>query len=133
MLEGKTFRQKLIKTSIFCLTVFFTFLGGSWARSAPVHTTYLWHMQQPIYWPDGSTWDPLTCEKAYETITLGHSQSDVYGIFNKDDRVSAYQYRPRDAIGQVPDAGAQVSYGGCLIENIESLAQARLVQRSVCP
>lgn len=77
MLEGKAFRQKLIKTSIFCLTVFFTFLGGSWARLAPVHTTYLWHMQQPIYWPDRSTWDPLTYEKAYETITLGHSQSDV--------------------------------------------------------
>lgn len=25
-------------------------------HAAPIHTTYLWHMHQPIYWPDRSTW-----------------------------------------------------------------------------
>jgi len=95
--------------------------------AAPVHTTYLWHMHQPIYWPDRSTWYPSRYETAYETITLGHSQSDVFGIFNKDDRVHDYQDYPKTAIASVldlPDAGAQMSFASALIENIKSLADA---------
>ncbi|MFH1312665.1 MAG: FlgD immunoglobulin-like domain containing protein [Candidatus Eisenbacteria bacterium] len=95
--------------------------------AAPVHTTYLWHMHQPIYWPDGSTWTPSRYETAYETITLGHSESDVFSIFNKDDRVSDYQSYPRDAISSIldlPDAGAQMSFAAALIENVTSLADA---------
>lgn len=89
-----------------------------------VHTTYLWHMHQPIYWPDESTWEPGRYETAYETITLGHSQNDVFSIFNSDDRVGDYQWYPRDAISSItdlPQAGAQVSFAGSLIENIFSL------------
>ncbi|MEN8006023.1 MAG: FlgD immunoglobulin-like domain containing protein [Candidatus Krumholzibacteriota bacterium] len=92
-----------------------------------VHTTYLWHMHQPIYWPDQSGWNPGRYETAYETITLGHSQNDVFTIFNKDDRVADYQNYPKDAVSSVldlPDAGAQVSFAGALIENITSLGDA---------
>ncbi len=92
-----------------------------------VHTTYLWHMHQPIYWPDASTWSPGRYETAYETITLGHGQNDVFAIFNADDRVGDYQAYPRDALAMVldlPDAGAQVSFAGALIENIASLGAA---------
>jgi len=99
--------------------------GTAWA--APVHTTYLWHMHQPIYWPDKSTWYPWRYETAYETITLGHSESDVFGIFNKDDRVHDYQDYPRTAISMIldlPNAGAQVSFAAALIENVTSLADA---------
>jgi hypothetical protein len=99
--------------------------GG--ARAAPVHTTYLWHMHQPVYWPDRSAWYPSRYETAYETITLGHSQSDVFDIFNKDDRVHDYQDYPRAAVSSVldiPDAGAQVSFAAALIENVKSLADA---------
>jgi len=32
-----------------------------------VHTTYLWHMHQPIYWPDQSGVAPWRYETAYET------------------------------------------------------------------
>ena len=95
--------------------------------SAPIHTTYLWHMHQPIYWPDISTWYPVRYETAYETITLGHSENDVYSIFDKDDRVHDYQNYPRDAVSSVldiPDAGAQVSFAAALIENVKSLADA---------
>lgn len=102
-------------------------LGTVSAAAAPIHTTYLWHMHQPIYWPDQSVWEGDAYEKAYETITLGHSESDVAAIFSKDDRVGDYQHYPRDAISTVldlPDAGAQVSFAGSLIENITSLGDS---------
>ena len=95
--------------------------------SSSVHTTYLWHMHQPIYWPDESTWDPGRYERAYETIALGHSQNNVSDIFDKDDRVGDYQHYPKDAISSVldlPDAGAQVSFAGALMENLFSLGDA---------
>lgn len=92
-----------------------------------MHTTYLWHMHQPIYWPDQSGWTPGRYETAFETITLGHSQNDVFAIFNSDDRVADYQWYPKDALESVldlPDAGAQVSFAGALIENVFSLGDA---------
>ncbi|MAF27372.1 MAG: hypothetical protein CME07_05850 [Gemmatimonadetes bacterium] len=101
--------------------------AGSMPRAAPVHTTWLWHMHQPIYWPERSVWNGSAHEFAHETITLGHSQNDVFSIFDKDDRVHAYQDYPRTAISSVldlPDAGAQVSFAGSLIGNIRSLAAA---------
>ena len=97
------------------------------ATGAPIHTSYLWHMHQPIYWPDRSTWTPQRYETVYETITLGHSANDEFSIFNSDDRVHDYQDYPKVAIQSVldlPDAGAQVSFAGALIENIQSLAGA---------
>lgn len=95
------------------------------AIAAPIHTSYLWHMHQPIYWPERSTWDGRRYETVYETITLGHSANDEFSIFNSDDRVRDYQDYPKDALQSVldlPDAGAQVSFAGALIENVRSLA-----------
>ena len=93
-----------------------------------VYTTYHWHMQQPIYWPEVSSWDSDTYQKAYESIVLAgtHPENNLSDIFGKDDRVAAYQYRVRDAIGLISqvDGGAQISYSGCLVENVSSLANA---------
>jgi hypothetical protein len=92
-----------------------------------VHTTYLWHMHQPIYWPDASTWNPGRYETVYETIVLGHSQNDESAIFDKDDRVGDYQHYPKDAVSSISDlseAGAQVSFAGALMENLFSLGNA---------
>ena len=100
---------------------------GTTDAATSVHVTWLWHMHQPIYWPAPSTWTPARYETAYETITLGHSQSDVAAIFAKDDRVGDYQVYPRDAVASLldlPDAGAQVSFAGALVENLGSLAAA---------
>lgn len=97
------------------------------AAAAPIHTTYLWHMHQPIYWPEQSTWTPSRYGFAHETIALGHGQSDVFSIFDSDDRVRDYQDYPKLAIQSVlahPDAGAQVSFAGSLIQNVQSLAAA---------
>jgi hypothetical protein len=114
----------LVRAGLFGLLVLA--LSGA-AAGAPVHTTYLWHMHQPIYWPDRSTWTPYEYETAYETIMLGHSESDVFSIFDKDDRVHDYQDYPRTAVSMIldlPDAGAQVSFAAALIENVASLGAA---------
>jgi hypothetical protein len=100
---------------------------ASAALGAPVHTTYLWHMHQPIYWPERSTWNGRSYEHAFETITLGHGRSDVFSIFNSDDRVRDYQDYPKLALASIldlPDAGAQLSFAGSLIQNVSSLASA---------
>ncbi|MCB9357821.1 MAG: hypothetical protein H6505_04525 [Calditrichaeota bacterium] len=95
--------------------------------AAPVHTTYLWHMEQPIYWPDQSPYGN-GYETAMESIwqrNIGapHPENDVHSIFTLADRVAAYQYRPRNSIDAMSgtDAGAQVTYSGGLIRNVASL------------
>lgn len=93
-----------------------------------VYTTYHWHMQQPIYWPDRSQDQPGRYELAWESIQrrnggAPHPENDVEQIFTIADRVAAYQVRPRDAIDEMSGAasGAQMSYSGCLAENVGSL------------
>lgn len=103
------------------------------AAQEPLHFTYLWHMEQPIYWPDqnrSGTADRY--ELAWESIQrtdagAAHPENNLREIFGKDDRVAAYQYRVRDSINDIrwaPEAGVQVSYSGGLIRNIESLGNA---------
>jgi hypothetical protein len=114
----------------FCIAMTLVAVGilpASGVAATGVHTTWLWHMHQPIYWPTQSTWTPGRYETAFETITLNHSQNDEFTIFNSDDRVADYQWYPKDALQSVldlPDAGAQVSFAGALIENIFSLGNA---------
>ncbi|WP_370392188.1 starch-binding protein [uncultured Winogradskyella sp.] len=106
---------------------------------AQVHTSYLWHLQQPIYWPDKSIDNPLEYQKVWESYQLkqnggniyadglAHPLNDLFDIFSKPDRVNVYQWEARNsinAISNLPEAGAQVNYGACLIENIQSLSDA---------
>lgn len=104
-----------------------------------VHTTYLWHLQQPNYWPEQSQWDQYHYQPVWESEWLKnnngnwysdgqqHPLNDLQEIFNKDDRKAVYQWRTKDAVQSLlgfSEAGAQVNYSGCLIENINSLADA---------
>lgn len=98
-----------------------------------VHTSYLWHLQQPIYWPAQSLEDSLTYQKVRESqwlkVNAGqvHPENDLQSIFNNDDRKAVYQYRAKDAVQSLlslPEAGAQVNYSGCLMQNVNSLAAA---------
>ena len=106
---------------------------------AQVHTTYLWHMQQPIYWPEQSPSNPNRYQTAWESHQLkfsggntysdglAHPLNDLASIFGNDDRKAAYQFRPKDAVQSLlnhPEGGACVNYSGCLIENVNSLANA---------
>jgi hypothetical protein len=118
---------------LFTLPVFSLMLA------AQVHTTYLWHLQQPIYWPEQSQWDPYhyqpVWESQYQKDNNGnwygdgqqHPLNDLMEIFNKDDRKAVYQWRTKDAVQSLlgfSEAGAQVNYSGCLIENVNSLVNA---------
>lgn len=121
--------------------VFFVFLFFCWYNLVftQVHTTYLWHLQQPIYWPDQSLDNPFEYQKVWESYQLKQNGGNIYSdglahplnnlqeIFSKPDRVNVYQWEARNAIASImshPEAGAQVNYGGCLIENIQSLSDA---------
>lgn len=106
-----------------------------------VHTSYLWHMQQPNYWPEKSKADPNRYQTVWESFNLknsgdswnvyadgkSHPLNNLEEIFSKYDRVKAYQYGPKNSVQTLlglPNGGAQVNYSGCLIENVNSLADA---------
>jgi hypothetical protein len=106
-------------------------LAGT-ASAEPLNFTYLWHLEQPIYWPDRLVTGTDRTERAWESILRKdagafHPTNNLRDIFGLADRVAAYQYRPRDAVNAIrwtPRGGAQVSYSGGLIENITSLGNA---------
>ncbi|MCA9249488.1 MAG: hypothetical protein KDA54_00015 [Phycisphaerales bacterium] len=97
-----------------------------------LHFTYLWHLEQPIYWPDQQPTGADRYEDAWTSIQrtdLGaaHPENNLRDIFGWADRVAAYQYRCADAISAISshaEAGAQISYSGGLIENVASLGAA---------
>lgn len=130
----KNYCKKSLITSFIILFIFLTI-----TVRANVHTTYLWHLQQPIYWPEQSQWNQYTYQKVWESYTLkqngqnqyddglSHPLNDLADIFDKEDRKAVYQYRIRNAVQSLlglPEAGAQTNYSGCLIENVNSLANA---------
>lgn len=102
-----------------------------------IYTTYLWHMDQPVYWADKSkdkTDSKQFAEEShrlkmsganrYPGSTAAHPTNNLEEIFSKADRVNAYQTAPRNAVSSIrnrPDAGAQLSMSAGLMENIRSL------------
>ena len=115
------------------LSVLMILLAASSLASASqgVHYTYLWHLEQPIYWPAPDA-SGVRYERAWESIQAkdagaAHPENDLIEIFGKDDRVAAYQWRVKESLASIaghPEAGAAVSYSGGLIENIQSLGEA---------
>lgn len=118
------------------LLLIFSYLLNSQAQ---VHTTYLWHLHQPTYWGDVSNFNPNRYQIVKESQDLkisginndinglAHPTNNLQEIFGTGDRVAAYQYAPKNAINSIrdlPESGAQVTYGGSLLENVNSLAQA---------
>ncbi len=106
-------------------------------QAQKVQTSYLWHMDQPVYWADKSK-DKLESKQfAEESQRLKNSGGNMYvgspvshptnnleEIFSKADRVQAYQNSPRNAVSAIKDlanAGAQLSISAGLMENIQSL------------
>jgi hypothetical protein len=101
-------------------------------NNTSIHTSWLWHLHQPIYWPEkraGSdhyenAWDTIQAQDAGRP----HPVEQVRGqVFDIDDRRAAYQYRPHDALASIRQylkSGAQLNYSGALMENVQSLGAA---------
>jgi hypothetical protein len=106
--------------------------AGVPAAAENIHFTYLWHMEQPIYWPVRQSGGVDRYERAWQSIQQTDNgrpnpANDLREIFSNPDRVPAYQFRPRDAVDMIrnrPEAGVQVSFSGGLVENLQSLGAA---------
>src|SRR6266480_2654874 len=94
-----------------------TVLLSAARATEPIQIGFLWHMHQPIYYPG---------ESITQTQTAGHFAFDLYDIFNQ--RFGPYTTWPKDAIDEgrsvLPHLGAQVSFSGSLIENLNTLEAA---------
>lgn len=101
--------------------------------STAPHLTWHWHVHQPVYWNGQNRLGGVDrVEYAWESIQMKdggspHPTNDLRGIFGKEDRVAAYQWRMRDSLatfGQFNRSGVTVSYSGALMMNVRSLGQA---------
>lgn len=114
------------------LALFFAAPQAPGADNEKLHFSYHWHLEQPIYWPDQQQSGNDRNERAWESILRTdqgdpHPANDLRAIFGKADRVAVYQWRVKDSISAISwadEAGAQVSYSGGLVENMQSLGGA---------
>src|SRR5438477_6875960 len=82
----------------------------------PMQVGFLWHMHQPIYYPG---------ETITQTEAAGHYSFSVIDVHNQ--RFGPYMTWPRDAVQMglgLPNLGAQVSFSGSLMENLNNLQAA---------
>jgi hypothetical protein len=130
---GGMFARPLRIVALALLVLVFRPVVPTARGATSLHTTWLWHLHQPVYWPDRRSYGPDHYEAAWDTIQQQdagrpHPAPEVLrNIFGVDDRKAAYQSRPRDtlaAIGGHLNSGAQVSYSGALMENVQSLGAA---------
>lgn len=81
----------------------------------PIYIAFLWHMHQPIYWP---------YESIIQTQQNNRYSFNVIDIHNS--RTGPYTSWPKNAVqkgvnANMPHFGAQVSFSGTLIENLNAL------------
>ncbi|MEN1678130.1 MAG: hypothetical protein AAGJ46_00945 [Planctomycetota bacterium] len=79
----------------------------------PVNVGFLWHMHQPIYYPG---------ESIAQTDAAGRFSFSVTDVHNQ--RFGPYTSWPQNAINagnSLPHLGAQVSFSGSLMENLNTL------------
>jgi hypothetical protein len=84
----------------------------------PIYIAFLWHMHQPIYWP---------YENIIQTEQNNRYPFSVIDIHNQ--RFGPYTSWPKNAVqkginANFPHFGAQVSFSGSLVENLNDLEQA---------
>lgn len=100
-----------------------------------VHITRFWHNHQPIYWPEWNSGvgQDSRVQYAHDSMRLkpnqnygaswNHPHNDLEQIFGLQDRIAAYQGRPRDSVTSIGEAGGMaMSYTGSLIDNIRNLS-----------
>ncbi|MBN8596169.1 MAG: hypothetical protein J0L78_00695 [Planctomycetes bacterium] len=107
-------------------------LAQAASAQSKVQFTYLWHLEQPIYWPDRQPtgfdrYERVNESRLHKAGGATHPENNLDEIFGADDRKAVYQFRTRDSVNLIrwaSKAGAQISYSGGLIENIQSLGGA---------
>src|SRR5713101_3170384 len=121
------------RRTLFWLAAIFqiTSLLVSATTNTNVHTSWMWHMHQPIYWPDRAPANHLGdhYQNAYDTIQLKAAGStvpsdDIAGTFGDVNRQYDYTFYPHDAVQNLlglPNDGGQLHYSGALMENVSSL------------
>ncbi len=102
------------KILLFFFLIAFTLNGGE-KENPPIYIAFLWHMHQPIYWP---------YENLIETDNNGRFPYSIADIHNQ--RLGPYNSWPKDAVQSgidagLPHIGAQVSFSGSLVENLNNL------------
>jgi len=113
-----------------CLFSMLLPLGVRADNNTNVHTTWLWHLHQPIYWPDRAPYNHAAdhYQNAWDTIQLGNvhpSDTSLTTVFGESDRVNAYQGQPSSTVNSLrgyANAGVQLNMSGALMENVQSLA-----------
>ncbi|NUN07588.1 MAG: T9SS type A sorting domain-containing protein [Ignavibacteriaceae bacterium] len=89
--------------------------GSVQSSNPPIYIAFLWHMHQPIYWP---------YESIVQTQANNRYPFSVFDIHNQ--RWGPYTSWPKNAVqkginANLPHFGAQVSFSGSLIENLNAL------------
>ena len=98
---------------IFTLLLFLTFTFYSNAENPPIYIAFQWHMHQPVYWPG---------ETVKQTIDNNRMTYNLKNVFT--DRTGPYTNYAPGAVNKLTGfqhAGAQVSFSGSLIENLNVL------------
>ncbi|MGH7978444.1 MAG: hypothetical protein ACREE6_03655, partial [Limisphaerales bacterium] len=123
--------MNLNSIALLCLFVPLAQIRAFADTNTNVHTTWLWHLHQPVYWPDRRDYGVDHYEQAWDTIQQQnagrpHPAPEVLSnIFGDADRVNAYQGEIESVLSGLltyPNAGAQVNMSGALMENVQSLA-----------
>ena len=110
-------KVRLLFVLLLLLVFYNNFIAGGKENKSnpPIYIAFLWHMHQPIYYP-------------YENILATQASNkfpfSVVDIFNQ--RIGPYTSWPKNAVQKGIDAGfshfgAQVSFSGSLIENLNNL------------
>lgn len=87
-------------------------------NNPPIYIAFHWHMHQPIYWP---------YESVVQTENRGAYSFSLQEVHTS--RTGPYTNWPANAVqlginANMPNFGAQVSFSGSLIENLEAARQA---------
>lgn len=94
----------------------FAYVASLTASADPMQVAFLWHMHQPIYYPYES---PVAADA---NSRFSFSVKDIH-----NQRWGPYESWPKDAIQSglgLPYLGAQVSFSGSLIENLNAMEAA---------
>lgn len=95
------------------LLLFLTAILFRAISNPPIYIAFQWHMHQPLYWPG---------ETVKQTIGSSRMTYNLLDVFTS--RTGAYTTYAPSAVNKLlsfDDAGAQVSFSGSLIENLNCL------------